>query len=138
MPETSPLSLTAPECDELDDGAWESESFESTLSSIADFDMDGALDRMASGDKFHTPEPAESNPLAGDIPSSCSDVQQPHDGRSARGNAELNPPEEVSLEEALIGGKGFAGPLHLRQGTGAHVHEMADQVLVNSPRSRAI
>ena len=134
MPEALPLSLTAPQCDGSDDGTWESESFESTLSSIADFDMDGALDRMASGDRFYTPEPAESIPLAGDIPSACKDIQQPHAGRSARENSELNPPEGSSLEETQSGGTSFARPLHLRQGTGVHVHEMTDQVLVNSPR----
>ncbi len=134
MPETSPLSLTAPECDESDNGTWESESFESTLSSIAAFDMDGALDRMASGDRFYTPEPAESTRLAGDIPSFCNYMQQPHDGRSARENLELNTPKGIFLEEAQTGEKSFARPLHLRQGTGVLVHETADQVLVNSPR----
>lgn len=50
--------------EESDVEGWDSESFESTLSSIAAFDMDGALDRMASGDRFYTPEAAGSSPMA--------------------------------------------------------------------------
>ena len=46
--------------EDSDDETWESESFESTLSSIAAFDMAGALERMLSADKFYTPEAADS------------------------------------------------------------------------------
>ena len=51
--------------EESDDETWESESFESTLSSIAAFDMAGALERIASADRFYTPEAPESD-LPGD------------------------------------------------------------------------
>ena len=53
--------LAASEWEEdSDDETWDSESFESTLSSIAAFDMDGALERMSSADTFYTPEAAGS------------------------------------------------------------------------------
>ena len=50
--------------EDSDDETWESESFESTLSSIAAFDMAGALERMSSAEKFYTPEAADSVLLA--------------------------------------------------------------------------
>ena len=53
--------LAASEWEEdSDDETWESESFESTLSSIPAFDMAGALERMSSADKFYTPEATDS------------------------------------------------------------------------------
>ena len=84
--------LTASEWEASDDEAWDSESFESTLSSIAGFDLEGALERMASGDKFYTPEPADSTHRgspAGDYSGSHERLQPSHDSSSMLEDVQL-------------------------------------------------
>ena len=122
--------LTASEWEESDDEAWESESFESTLSSIAGFDMEGALERMASGDKFYTPEAADSTHRAspaGDIPPPHEGLQPSLDSSSMLEDAQLSL-SEPSHPYAKIPELSSSAAHSLSHGSGLDLHQMAKQV----------
>ena len=81
LPSIAGNDIAAVAWDESDQDTWESESFESTLSSIAAFDMDGALERMASGEKFLTPELSDSATMSSPPPSADDKLTSPCDDR---------------------------------------------------------
>ena len=123
---------TAIEWDESDHEDWESESFESTLSSIAAFDMAGALERMASGDKFCTPEAADSTHRAspaGTTSLSPERLQPSQCSRSMLEDARLSfseprPPYTRSSELRSSMAPSFSHGA----GSGSALHQMGNQV----------
>lgn len=123
---------TATEWDESDHEDWESESFESTLSSIAAFDMAGALERMASGDKFYTPEAADSTPRAS--PARNTSLS-PERLQPLQCSASMLEDTQLGLSESC---HSYTRNLELRSstapsfshgsGSGSALHHMANQV----------
>ena len=119
--------LTASEWEESDDEDWESESFESTLSSIAAFDMEGALERMASGDAFYTPEAQDSAHRASpaeDVSLSHERLQPSHDSRSSPRDALLS----LGARHAKTPASSSSKAPSLGRALGSDPHQMATQV----------
>ena len=122
--------LNASEWEESDCEDWESESFESTLSSIGAFDMEGALERMTSGDTFYTPEPADSAHRAspaGDHSPSHERLQPLHDSASLLENTPLSL-SEPGLPHAKTPVDSNSKAPSVGHASGFDLHQMAHQV----------
>ena len=122
--------LTASEWEESDDEDWESESFESTLSSIAAFDMEGALERMTSGDAFYTPEAADSAHRASptrDSSLSHERLRPSHDSRSLPDDTahSLGEPGHAETKHSELSGSKAPA---ISNGPGFDLHKIANQV----------
>ena len=122
--------LTASEWENSDEDTWESESFESMLSSIAAFDMEGALDRMTSADTFYTPEAVDSScraSPAGGSSFSQECLQLSDDGGQTLERSELSLHEQQSSLANARDIRSHTSPL-VSQGSGPGLPQTASQV----------